>query len=379
MIDYMSTVPNKQIRNPLHLEATTITVLLYFGAGLGALVLAGILPVPWPRFTRGYVDFLGLYNGAVLVGTDGLYSLVANRELQLRQIGHTLESVYYVRLPFYAALLRPLTLLPYQAAYWVFQVVSVAAAIIFARSCRGPWQLTAAILLFLPLTVSILVGQDITLIVALCAATILLCRSGRDAAAGFVLSLCIIKFHLFVLVPLVLIRHRKWSMIGGAAGGVLIWLAISTLVAGPDWPRQYLAVLQNPAISPYLDYMPTVRGIFFDSPWALYVTALVLAVLLYVIVKQRNFEVAFGLALAGGVLLNTHSYLQDCAILLPALVSAVRSGCAGVRRIALFLMTPFPYVLFLLGHGAVFLFCVLALAVMRTAATTKAPGDQCAA
>jgi hypothetical protein len=376
-----STQPGRStpIKNPLHLEAATRRALLYFGAGLGALVLTGILPVPWSHFTRGYVDFLQLYTGAVLVGTDGLYSVAANREMQLRLIGHTLESVYYVRLPFYAALLRPLTLLPYQAAYWVFQLVSIAAAIVFARLCRGPWQLTAAILLFLPLTVSILVGQDITIVVALCAATILLCRSGRDAAAGFVLSLCIIKFHLFVLVPLVLVRHRKWSMIGGAAGGVLIWLAISTLVAGPDWPRQYLAMLRNPAISPYPDYMPTVRGIFLGWPSALYATALVLAVLLYVIAKQRNFEVAFGVALAGGLLLNTHSYLQDCAILLPALVSAVKSGRAGVRRIALFLMTPIPYVLLMLGHGAVFLFCVLALAVMRTAAAARAPGDQCAA
>jgi hypothetical protein len=268
-----------------------------------------------------------------------------------------------------------LAFLPYLPAYWLFQAVSVAMAAVVALMNRGPWQLKAAIPLFFPLAVSVIVGQDIALILLLCTVALLLHRSGRDAAAGLVFSLCIIKFHLFVLAPLVLIRHRKWRMIGGVAVGVVVWLAISTVVAGPAWPTRYLTVLENPGINPDLDRMPNIRGILLGSPLAVHAAVVVLAIFLFAIAKLRDFEAAFGLALAGGLLLNTHSYIYDCVILLPALVSAIQSGKPAARGMALFLMTPIPYTLLVLGHGGLFLFCAVALALIRTAdAVTSSRG-----
>jgi hypothetical protein len=342
---------------------------------MGFLVVAGVLLVQWPRFSQGVGDFLQFYTGAVLAGTDGLYSVAANREVHLRLAGFSTQGTYFVRLPFYAAALSPLALLSYLPAYWLFQSVSIALAAVVALLNRGPWQLKAAIALFLPLALSVIVGQDIALMLLLCTVALLLHKSGRGAAAGLVFSLCIIKFHLFVLVPLVLIRHRKWRMIGGVAVGAVAWLAISTVVAGPAWPMRYLTVLQNPAINPDLDRMPSIRGIFLGSPLAVYAAIVVLAVFMYVILKLRDFEAAFGLALAGGLLLNTHSYIYDCVILLPALISAIRCGSPAARGTALFLMTPIPYVLLLLGHGGLLLLCVVALALMRTAdAATSSRG-----
>jgi hypothetical protein len=361
------------------LSPTAKAALLYFGAGLSALILAGILPLPWSRFMRGQTDFLGFYTGAALIGTDGLYSQAANRELQQRLIDFTMKGTYYVRPPFYAALLRPLAFLPYLPAYWVFQALSLVLAGIAARLYRGPWQLTAAFVLFFPLTVNFMVGQDIALILLLCTATLMLHRSARDTAAGFVLSLCLVKFHLFLLVPLVLLRHRKWRMIAGAAAGASIWLSLSTLISGPSWPRQYLSVLRNPVISLEVEKMPSIRGILAGSPLAAYAAVAALAIFLFAIVKLRSFEDAFGLALAGGLLLNTHSYLYDCVILLPALVSAIRRGGPAGRAVALFLMTPIPYVALLLGHGAIFLVCVIALVGLRTMQARQPFGDPCGA
>ncbi len=362
------------------LKASTQEALLWLVLGAGILGLAALfaLSVEWPRVIRGQTDFLQFYTGAVLAGTDGMYSMAANREAHLRLAGFTTkQGTYFIRPPFYAAVLHPLAFLPYQSAYWVFQAVSIAAAVILVRLYRGPWQATAAMLLFFPLVVSILLGQDITLIMAICAAAILLHRSGRDAAAGFVLSLCSIKFHLFVLIPLVLIRHGKWRMIGGAAMGAVAWLAISTIVAGPAWPMRYLAVLENPVMNPDLDRMPTIQGILLGSPLAVPAAVVVLGLFLFAIARLRNFEDSFGLALAGGLLLSMHSYIYDCVILLPALVAAIRGNSAAARGIALFLMTPITYFLLLLGHGVTFLLCLVALAVLRTLNSAKSLGEPC--
>ena len=366
---------------PPGLSPSTRAALLYFCVGLGGLALAGlfVFSVTWPLVIRGHADFLGFYTGAALIGTDGLYSPAANREVQQRLAGFSYHVVQYVRLPFYAAALRPLALLPYQTAYWIFQTLSIAAAVIFVRLSRGPWQLTAAISVFLPLAFSIIGGQDITFLMVICGVAVVLHRFGRDAAAGFVLSLCLLKFHLFVLVPLVLIRHRKWRMTGAAAAGVILWLAISTLVAGLDWPSQYLAVLMSAAVSPNVSLMPNIRGVFANSAWAVYASIVVLAVFLCAIVKLRDFEAAFGIALAGGILLNTHSYVQDCTFLLPALISAIRCGSPSARGMALFLMTPIPYALVLFDHGGLFLLCVTVLALMRTADAVTSSRGLCSA
>ncbi len=123
--------------------------------------------------------------------------------------------------------------------------------------------------------------------------------------------------------------------------------------------------------------MPSIRGILAGSPLAVYAAVAALAIFLFAIVKLRDFEDAFGLALAGGLLLNAHSYLYDCVILLPALVSAIRRGSPAGRAVALFLMTPIPYVALLLGHGVIFLVCVIALVGLRTMQARQPFGDPC--
>jgi hypothetical protein len=72
----------------------------------------------------------------------------------------------------------------------------------------------------------------------------------RPTWAGLALSLCIAKFHLFLLLPLALVRHRRWSEIRGSAIGISILLTVSFIGAGWRWPAEYFRVLTLPELNP---------------------------------------------------------------------------------------------------------------------------------
>ena len=92
------------------------------------LVASLFVPDAW----SGRNDFLGLYAGARLAGTPDLYNPAAIREVQIRSIGEAGESLQFSRLPYYAAILKPLSLLPYRTAYLVWVCLSTAFVVGFA-------------------------------------------------------------------------------------------------------------------------------------------------------------------------------------------------------------------------------------------------------
>src|SRR6185503_15788753 len=76
-----------------------------------------------------------------------------------------------------------------------------------------------------PLIANFVLGQDVTLLLGFLTITILLARKHADFAAGLVLSLCAIKFHLFLLLPAAVLFQRRWRILGGGAvGGVVLFL-----------------------------------------------------------------------------------------------------------------------------------------------------------
>ena len=135
----MST--NLAAKSPLTSEASKRLALskrlwLFTLTGLCAY---GITLWVQPReFTRrilvGQNDFMQLYIGARLSGSEAIYSRPDNEKLQIEFGGFQSDSIRYSRPPFYAVLLRPLILLPYTSAYWTFQTVSVIAFVLFLRT-----------------------------------------------------------------------------------------------------------------------------------------------------------------------------------------------------------------------------------------------------
>jgi hypothetical protein len=324
--------------------------------GLTLLVFLGLLQRD--RFFPGQNDFLQLYAGAKLSGTTDLYSPAAARRIHREATGVELVGVYYSRPPFYAALLRPLGMVPYRVAYRTFEAISFAAfavfLILFVPQCK---ELILFSSLCFPLLSNFLNGQDVTLVLLLAAASILAIRKEHEFLAGLLLSLCAIKGHLFVLTPLVFLIHRRWRVLAGGATGGFILLTISFLTDGWDWPRRYLTLLANPELHPNPSSMPNLRGLIFgitgaDHPAAYWLLAiLVVAAVAWLAWKIRDLEMAFAMSLVAGLLVGYHAYLQDAVLLLlPFSIVIAKSKVVPLRVLVALAILPPIYICLMVGR-----------------------------
>lgn len=311
---------------------------------LGAMALWAV-ELPWTRVWAGHNDFMQLYAGGLLAGSSRLYSSEANRAIG-EQLGYWMPSVQFVRLPYYAALLKPLAKLPYQAAYLVFQGICLAAALVFAWTSRRRSPAAAWFLLIsIPVLTSFANGQDVMLVLALSAAALSLDRAGRPWLAGFCLALCTIKFHLFVFTPLALLMHRKWRFAASASLGVAIEMAASFAVAGWRWPVQYAEFLGNPALHPAPYVLPNLSGVAAGIvPLEIALTSAVGAVTLCLCWRAQSFSAAFALCVFAGLLTVRHSYIQDYALLL-LIPLFLPPASSLARQLGIVLLSPLPYFL----------------------------------
>lgn len=303
------------------------------------------LPGAW----RGRNDFLGFYVGARLAGSTHLYDRESVRLEQLRVVGETGE-IQYGRLPVYALVLKPLAWLPYPRAYLIWEILSAAAFAGFIALWPGvaPPVRWLVCCWSLPAFVGLFNGQDDLLLLLCTALAARLLRAGKPATAGIVLALFTAsKFHLFVLVPLVLLAQRRWRMAAGAAACISALLAISFGVAGKDWVRALYALVADPRVSTGLDHMPNLHSLLAPVPlgFPLQIAAsLALAAGVFLVARRSNsFEWHLGLALAAGVLVAHHGYLHDGAMFLPAIMAFSDVNAKYARFLALTLATPIPW------------------------------------
>jgi len=269
------------------------------------------------RIFTGRNDFSQLYVGANLSGTGQLYNRAANIELFKKTIGVTMEGVLYSRLPFYAFLLRPLTTLPYLIAFWLFAAINLAIFVWFLFRFRflAP-DLPVLGAYSLPLAAAFVNGQDTPMLVGILGLAFLWMTRGRDFAAGLLLALCSIKFHMFLLLPLVLLIHRRWAVLRGGLVGGAILLAISFIVEGPQWVSQYSRLVLSSELDPCIDCMPNIRGLA-NGNRVLFVagSAAVLAAF-FLIARRASFNVLLATSVVAGLLLSGHAFIHDAVLLL---------------------------------------------------------------
>lgn len=322
---------------------------------IGVVLFAGCGYMQKDRALHGLNDFMQLYAGATLAGSPDLYDIAANQRVALNATGMSLEGVNYTRPPFYAAFLRPLAHLPYRTAYWLFELVNFAALIGFVAFFRREVpELVLFVSLSLPAVMALLNGQDITLVVLLTGAAILLMRKDRDVAAGILLSLCSIKFHLLLLLPLALGVRGKWRVLGGGALGGVVLAAISFLVAGWRWPVAYRALLSNPMTNPAAEIAPNLRPLLHALGVAggagiLVSGVLVAGAVVILSAKARTTELAMAVSLVGSLLVSYHATPSDALLLVPAFVLVMTNSEDKLLRAASALILTPPIYLCLLG------------------------------
>jgi len=354
----------------------------------GFLILGGLFYLTRDRSLTGHNDFLSLYTGATLAGSPGLYSLEANQKVHLAATGTALEFVFF-RPPYYAVLLKPLAWLPYRAAYLLFQLIALGSIAWFLRAFgRETPELIVFASLSVPLYCAFLNGQDTGIATAIAGAAVVALRRGKDTLAGLIFSLATIKFHLFILVPLALIMHRRWHVLKGGAIGGLILAGISFLSAGFDWPQRYIAALGNPALHQAAANSATLRSaaeaLAGGSPVMLVGLSLLVVVIAgWIAWSTPDTEIALAGALVASLLIAFHATAHDMTVLLLPL-ALVLSRCQDtrVRGMAALLASPIlgicvflgaPFSVAAPGVGMLFLL-VLARSLQVQTAMTRAEG-----
>ncbi len=315
----------------------------------------------------GANDFAPFYAAATLAGTPDIYNPDKIHGIITRALGGSSDTLRFIRMPFHAAILSPLSWFSYRTAYAIYLALQVGVVIAFVVLWRIPSRTYAVIftLLSLPVFFSLVTGQD-TLFLLLWIALAVRCQEqGKPFTAGVFFSFCAMKFHLFMLLPLLFIGQRRWRMFGGAASGGLVLIAISFLAAGARWPLDYFATLTNPASNPAPALMVNLHGLFHGVSGGSVielVSCLAVAAAVWLVMKKATFLEGLAIVLVGGLLTSYHTYTGDCVLLVPA-CSIIVSSMADHWTVPWAALALFP-ALYVILVGATWAYGVQAVIIL---------------
>jgi hypothetical protein len=324
--------------------------------------LLGSILVPGARLH----DFLNLYTGASLA-RDGAFARMHAPQIQLQREQEydpqLKELVPFVRPPFYALLLIPLAWLPFGPAFWAWLAVQAAVLIGTWGWAFRRWGADALIFgsMYLPTALGIAHGQDCVLILAIVLGVYILANREQHFLSGMVLGAGLIKFHLFLLWPVMLLIQRRWRMLAGACAAVTLEALVSLALAGPSGIAKYVALLRRTDLrhlSPSPELMIDVRGLAINLGIDhIAITGLLIAIAVILTIAacwRAPLWRGVAAASAGSLLVAPHVYGYDAGLLLAGLWLAIfesrgQAGAQGPRIMAAVLLTPVPMLLSLGG------------------------------
>jgi hypothetical protein len=322
---------------------------------LGGLVLLSLFAgAGHERAFAGYNDFLSFYAGGRLAFSGHLYDPERVLAEQQRAGGVSGENLHFIRPPWFAAILWPLSRLSYWPAYVLWEVLAAAAIGLFAVwwSPPGVGGNVLALCWSLPALSALLAGQDVPFLAAEMALAALLSRRGQPFAAGMVLALTQAKFHLFLPLWPIFILARRWRLVSGMAAGNAALVLASCAAAGWRWPIEYLAAIQRDAVTPGIEHMPTFfHALHGLGPyWPVLVPLAPMSVAIWFAPRRLTAELAIAAAPAMMIPFVSHTYLFDGIVLLPLLVSTLSAESKPARIAAMALLTPIPWAACLVGY-----------------------------
>ena len=319
------------------------------GLAFGGLVLLAVVAGPyWKDVALGHTDYLSFYAGGRLAFTPDLYDPSHAMAEQLRAAHVMGKGTYFIRMPWFAAAMWPLARLPYLTGQLIWESLLIGGLLAFVALWPRPsLPVRAAILCYsFPALISLRMGQDPPLLIALMAIALVLLHRRKPVMAGLVLSLTLAKFHLFLpLYPAVLFT-RRWRLASGLYSGTAILLTLSFLVGGFDWPMRYFAAMADPAITPAVTITPSFYYYFPGSPLvrSLAVAAAGITLMsLYLRVARGKVELLIAAAPATILPLLPHAGSYDCLLLAPLALCALNRESRWAKIAAALLLIPVTY------------------------------------
>jgi hypothetical protein len=298
----------------------------------------------FPRMQKG-MDFPDFYAAARMVrdgrGRDLYFPLVQNQYL-IRYSGRI--GTYFIHPPFETLVYLPFALLPLRGAYaaWsVFKALQLVAVATVIEKCllrRISWRfLVIAFLLFVPVLLDFLHGQDSLLLLLLLTSAFVLLERKRWVAAGGLMGCGLFKFHLVfpAVIPSLLVKPKRllWGLASVTIALVLASIWISGWAVITVYPRFLLQLNSLPLAGIHDAQKANLRGLFglllpgYERA-AFYLTMVSSAFVMYLAVRSsflarrdiHSTRLSFANAVFAAVLVGYHLGPHDLTILLLPMV-----------------------------------------------------------
>jgi hypothetical protein len=300
---------------------------------------------------HGHADFRQLYAAGYMVRTghaSELYDLRAQQHFQDVLVGNDERALPFIRPAYQALLFVPFSLLPYRSAYLAFLTVNMALlAMVFwimrpkMRNLSRVWGLLPAFifLVFYPIELALMQGQDSILLVALLAAALMAVEKNKAFKAGVLVGLGLFKMQIVIPIAFLFLLWRRWRFFGGfvlAAGLVsLISLGVVGFVQSAAYAHSLFSVGTNMAAAHQfplrVSIMANLRGLFFGLLGArlpaFWIQLLTIVASIFVLIwaalavpaKERKAD-AFVVAITASLVVSYYLFIHDLSVLLIPIV-----------------------------------------------------------
>jgi hypothetical protein len=238
-----------------------------------------------------------------------------NSRIQIAQLAR------YISPPPVAWLAVPLTLLPFQVAYFVWSGLLLGAlgwTWYLAAPGAGRLRLVhlAAAVGWLPVIYGLQLGQPGLFVALGVAGCYALLRRDRPFLAGVALGALVLKPQLAFLVPAALLVSGRYRAFWGSVVAIGALAALAAVVVGPEGITTYQQRLAFAAGVP-VNRELTIAGLMGNVPVARAVQALLAlwALALVYRLRGRGHEWVFIPALVGGLVASPYLHLDDLVML----------------------------------------------------------------
>lgn len=273
-------------------------------------------------------DFLCYYIGGTLARQGrfaDLYQPSAQMEVQRQVAPDVKEPRPFVRPPWFAFALAPLTRLSLVHAYtvWIALLLGTLLATWAWATVRFGENALMLAVLFLPANLGICFGQDsAAMLAALCISYVLLTRR-KNFASGAALGLGLMKFHLLLLFPLWMVVQKRWRMLAGFAATGAVFLGSALAVLGPQGLGAYANRLlhgQTELLGHSPDTMANIYSIPANfgierQPLDLALAVLIAGIALYGLRRAADWR-AIAITATASLLISPHAFGYDATLLL---------------------------------------------------------------
>lgn len=356
------------------------------------LVAMGSLGVRIGRSQRA-LDFQEFYAAGYEVRTAPwkLYDPEQQDQIQ-RALTSRTRSLTFYHPSYETVLFVPFSYLKYSTAYvayMVFSLLLLMAAFFAARPAFSsviPFlqpRPGLAFFTFVPMLVTLLLGQDSILSLLLFCLAWREMESGNDFRAGCWVALDLFKFQFAIPIAILIAIRRGRRFAGGflitafgigllcwAIGGAVGMASYIRLVSGAASALDKGAIAQakltlSPVSMPNLTGLLYTCGAQFLHPLFLFEAVIGTCTLALFVwcaraVRQADEDAAFSIAILGGLLLSYHLYDYELTLLLlPIALMANR-----IDRYILASLFILPFVLMFVGAGWIFLIAVPMLGML---------------